>query len=753
MPGTKTSRFQTLLAIFFQPRTIQRKLVRLVSLLVLLPSLAFIVASIVVVLRNAQQQAIAQLESVASLKTASVEKWALDLRYDMVLELVPQPLGLRLKTILNAAPTSPEYQKAYREQLDRLKETISRQQNFSELFLLDLNGQVVLSTNPEQEQKNYAAEKYFREGLTGVFFSAPIYDLARANYDIIIAQPVIFEGKTLGVFAGRANLAYINGVMVARAGLGQTGETYLVDANFAAITPLTAHEYKGNYVRTDATSQAIEKKANGSGLYTSYYGDGVIGVYKWIPEIQMVLVAEQTQAEAFSGIYSTLAINISVTVIALLISAWMAAIFGRNIGRPVAQLAAVAEKISAGDLSAQAPVESQDEIGQLATAFNSMTSQLRLSVADLEERVRSRTLELETANQLAQKNARELKIISEVSRTVGSEQNIEKLLPLITHLISEKFDFYHVGIFLLDETNTFAVLRAANSQGGQRMLARKHKLEVGLSGIVGFVAHKGQPRIALDTGADAVFINNPDLPDTHSEMALPLNLRGKTIGVLDVQSTRPAAFTNEDAATLSILAEQVAIAIDNARLFNETQRALAESQTLYRQFMGRIWEKSTEEGQQTGYIHSITGGQALAELVRSEEIDQALQKGELVIGTGKALNPKGESPNIAVPIKLRDQIVGVLNVRAVDNQRTWSQGELSIVQAISERVAFALENARLLEDSQRRAAREQAIGEISNRISSAVNIDDILRATVNELGKKLKDSEIVIQLNTENTPD
>ena len=753
MPGTKNSLFQNLLATFVQPRTIQRKLVRLVTLLVFVPSLAFILTSIMVGLRVGEQQAIAQLESVASLKQSSVEKWAQELRYDMVLELVPQPLGLRLKIILNSAPNSTEYQEAYNEQVNRLKETIRLQQNFSEFFILDTNGKVVLSTNPDQENKNYANEKYFREGLTQVYISTPIYDLAQASYIIIIAQPVVYEGKTLGVLAGRANLAYITGIMTARAGLGQSGETYLVDANYAALTPLSQHEYKGNYVRTYATNQAIQNKANGSSLYTSYHGAGVIGVYKWIPAVQMALVAEQTHNEAFSSLYSTLAINLGVTIIALLLATWMAVVFGRRIGTPISQLATVAEKISAGDLSAQAPVDSQDEIGQLATAFNSMTSQLRLGLESLEERVRIRTAELETANQQTQKNAEELKVISEVSRTIASEQNIEKLLPLITHLISEKFGFYHVGIFLLDETKTFAILRAANSPGGQRMLARKHKLEVGLAGIVGFVSHKGQARIALDTDADTVFLTNPDLPDTHSEMALPLNLRGKTIGVLDVQSTQPAAFTAEDASTLSILAEQVAIAIDNARLFNETQRALAEAQSLYRQFMGRIWEKPAETSQQIGYLHSITGGQVLEEPVKSEEIDRALSQGELVVATGKERKGENVTANIAVPIKLREKVVGVLNVRAVDNKRTWSQGELAMVQAISERVAFALENARLLEDSQRRAAREQAIGEISNRISSAVEIDDILRATVNELGKKLKNSEIVIQLNTENTPE
>lgn len=754
MPEKTRTRFHltapAVLKSFIRPRTIQSRLVRLVTLLVFIPSLAFIITSVIVGWLVGQQQAISQLDSVASLKQSAVEKWILDLKYDMVLELVPQPLGLRAKVLMNSDSTSAQYQEAYAAQFKRLNDSITLQKRFSEFLIFDSKGLVILSTNPDLEKKNFSSEKYFREGLKGVFISTPLYDLSQGAYMVVLAQPIVFEGETIGVFAGRASLQYLSDIMSGRAGLGQTGETYLVDSNFAALTPLLQHEFKsGNYVQTEATTQAIQNKKTSSGMYTGYNGKGVIGVYKWLPELQMALIAEQTQTEAFAALFTTLGINLAVTIIALTLAIWMAVIFGRNTGAPITHLANIAGQIASGDLSATAPVERLDEIGLLATAFNSMTSQLRLALVGLEERVKSRTLELETANQEAQKNAKELKIISEVSRILASEQNIDKLLPLITHLISDRFNFYHVGIFLLDDSQTYAVLRAANSPGGQRMLARRHMLEVGLTGIVGFVAQKGQPRIALDTGADAVFFNNPDLPDTHSEMALPLNLRGKIIGVLDVQSTQPAAFTEIDAATLSILAEQVAIAIGNARLFNETQQALSESQRLYQQFVSRLWEKPGGESKQVGYLHSLTGGQALDQLVSTTVIDQAIKKGELVVGSNEGQKKEtsgANSPNIAVPIKLRDQIVGVLNVRSVENRRVWSQGELAMVQAISERVAFALENARLLEDSQRRAARERAIGEISTRISSAVDIDEILRATVDELGKKLRNSEVTIEI-------
>jgi GAF domain-containing protein len=344
------------------------------------------------------------------------------------------------------------------------------------------------------------------------------------------------------------------------------------------------------------------------------------------------------------------------------------------------------------------------------------------------------------------KRAQELETISEVSRIIATEQNLNKVLPLVTHLVSERFNYYHAGIFLLDETQTYAVLRASNSEGGQKMLARGHKLEVGQTGIVGFVAQKGISRIALDVGEDAIFFNNPDLPKTRSEIALPLKLREKTIGVLDVQSTEPAAFTQATANTLSILADQVAIAIENAHLISETQRALTEAKTLYNQFVSQKWEKTS--GPQLGYLQSLAGGKTIEKLVHKEEIEQALRNGEMVVVMpGKQAEQTDDNqPSITVPIKLRERIIGVLNVLSPDKNHNWNQNEVTLTQAISDRIGIALENARLLEDSQRRASRERAIGEISSKISEKSEIDAILRSTVEELGKKLRDAEITVEI-------
>jgi GAF domain-containing protein len=296
----------------------------------------------------------------------------------------------------------------------------------------------------------------------------------------------------------------------------------------------------------------------------------------------------------------------------------------------------------------------------------------------------------------------------------------------------------------VDEARRFAYLQAANSEGGQRMLGRGHRLEVG-TGLVGTVARTAKPRIALDVGVDAVFFNNPDLPKTRSEMALPLNIRGRTIGVLDVQSTSPGAFTENDANTLSILADQVAIAIENARLFGQTQQAREEAESLYAQIQRREWGAFIGHEAKIGYRQTATGGRRLAKPVDTEEIHRALSEGQVVVLDRR----DGRShPALAVPVMLRGQTIGVLNIKSPTNDRNWNQDEINLAQAISDRLALALDNARLLQESQRRAAKEAKIGELSARIGASINMRNVLQTAVEALGRALPGSEVVIQFDS-----
>lgn len=357
---------------------------------------------------------------------------------------------------------------------------------------------------------------------------------------------------------------------------------------------------------------------------------------------------------------------------------------------------------------------------------------------NLEDRVASRTAELTLANNRNERRARQFEAIAEVARATTSIQDEDMLLSRLAQVISEQFGFYHVGIFLLDAENHYAVLRASNSEGGQRMLARRHRLEVGRAGIVGRVAAAGSPRIALDVDSDAAFKDNPDLPETRSELALPLKAGENVIGVLDVQSTEPGAFRSEDTEILFTLADQVAIALQNARSHDATRKLLEEAQKTSISYLKEAWQLLLSQEQKIGYLVSDSTLRPLEKFVSSPHVNKAVSQGEVVI-------EEGEPATLAVPIHLRGEVVGVLDVH-VPSGHDWDPDEIDIAKAVAERLSLALESATLLETTQRRAEIERLTADISGKISSSINLRNVLQTAVEELGHALPGSEVVIQI-------
>jgi GAF domain-containing protein len=353
-------------------------------------------------------------------------------------------------------------------------------------------------------------------------------------------------------------------------------------------------------------------------------------------------------------------------------------------------------------------------------------AELSIAQADLH----ARSAELTATNKTLQNRTERMRAIADVARTTTSVQNFDELLPLLTTIISRQLGYYHVGIFLVDEHKTYAILRSANTDGGLKMLARGHRLRVGEQGIVGFVTQSGNPRIALDVGADAVFFNNPDLSDTRSELALPLKVSDEIIGVLDLQSSEPNAFSEEDISLLTILADQVAISIQNALSSEQAQRALKEAEIASSQATGQVWKGYMETIQKRGYRYDGIKSDVLKESSRS----------------GK------EHDGLSVPIQLRGQTIGRLKLRASERSRVWTDDERAIIEATAERMALALDGARLLDEAQKRAARETFLSALAAKLGTSFQLDSILRDTVDELGQTLKDSTVSFQLVNPSAP-
>jgi GAF domain-containing protein/HAMP domain-containing protein/PAS domain-containing protein len=597
-------------------------------------------------------------------------------------------------------------------------------------------------------------------------WTIPYLDAAGGGLVVTVAAPVYYGDVFSGIIAADIQLAVIT-ERISTIQIGQTGFAFMLDDagriismppagyDLFGISPedLPADEYfkqtilgKGSEQLRSITTRMVAGgrdlaivQADGVDTYISYAPVAANGysLALVVPaaELQGAIIEAraETQAQTRSAIQTAVILLAALFLASVVISIAL----GQIIAAPVRRLTEVASRIAGGDLSAQVTATTRDVIGTLADAFNTMTARLRETLGGLEQKVEERTAELSAASQSLERRAKQFEAIAQVARTISSTRDLDVLLTQITTTIHREFGFYHVGIFLVDQAREYAVLSAANSAGGQVMLARGHRLKIGEAGIVGFVTATGRPRVALDVGADAVFFDNPDLPDTRSEIALPLRVGDEIIGALDVQSTEANAFTQEDINILSTLADQVGIAIQNARQFEQTRHALAEAEALSKQFIRTGWSQFTRTRKLEGIRHTGARSTLLYKKPGRDGRDSSPVTGQL--------KPKGRGAVLSLPVKLRGEVIGTVDVRSPEN-RQWDQDELDIVNAILERSAIAMENARLLAESQKLAAKERTIGEIAARISAQSEIDDLLKTAAQELSRTLPGMEISVQL-------
>lgn len=643
--------------------------------------------------------------------------------------------------------------------------------------LLDMRGKVVLSTDQSQiglDEKDYEyftapiangipfiSNILFKTEYPTIYFTAPVRAEDSTMIGVLRAEyyASVFQNIVQSISAQRETelqlLLFDRDTLLRIAGTSERGKNYLSFKEFSAdqLLELQAQQKlpPGDYEQAIFASPDFAAKIENPSdqdIFTiaidNLRGNDIITASKAISTQPWVVLAQQTADKTYAQADAQARANV-LWALGLTAFTLLAALgVSETVSRPISMLANVAEQITGGDLSARATVRADDEVGRLSLTFNEMTNQLSQTLTGLERRVEERTMALQAANEQSSQRARQLQSIADISRIITREQNTERLLPLITDIVSERFGYYHVGIFLLNEARRMAVLQASNSPGGQRMIANGHRLSLGTNSIVGYAALTGKPRIALDVGADAVFFNNPNLPETHSEMALPLIVRGTTIGVIDIQSKQSRAFMQEDIDILSILADQVAIAIENARLFQQTQAALNDSQNIVQSFQRQEWSALASKEKTIGYLHTGTGGKAISSPVQADDIEQVIRKGAVVKKENKT--EEGATPTLAIPITLGEQVIGAIRIQSPDKNRSWNVEEINLLRSISERVGLALDNARLVATSQKRASKERVIGEIAAKISAATDMDTILQTAAQEIGRALSNADVVIQL-------
>ena len=353
-------------------------------------------------------------------------------------------------------------------------------------------------------------------------------------------------------------------------------------------------------------------------------------------------------------------------------------------------------------------------VGNLISNLQSaLSTQKRLSDElenerkNLENRVDLRTEDL-------QRRSRQIQTAAEITRSITSQLNLNEVMQNAVALITERAGLYYAGIFLVDENARFATLKAGSGEAGRSMITAGHRLEIGGASMIGWSIANRSPRIALDTGAESVRFNNPYLPHTRSEMAIPMISHGKAIGALSIQSNQPSAFDADDIVVYQGIADSLASAVENARLYEQTRKDLDEIRILNQQYIRGAWEQAKK-------VH----GDLKSSFVNSN-----------YSGTNKHA--------IKVPLILRDQNLGSITIQT-ENETLTAQ-EQSMVEAITTQTALALESARLLEESQRRIFQEERLNDITAGFSRAVSIEEVLRTTVREIGQISSIAEVAIHL-------
>jgi GAF domain-containing protein/HAMP domain-containing protein len=587
-----------------------------------------------------------------------------------------------------------------------------------------------------------------------VVWSTPYQDAALNGLVITTSVPVYnSQNRFQGVAAMDVQLTQISNI-VGNIRVGETGYAFLIDAeNRLMALPTQGYSDFGVSDATqnfgqimdsstvpDAPVELFEILSQVSTGERGVFNIAINGserfvAFQQVPEVnyKLVIVVPSNEMLTETAIVSnqiqqetrnTIAISLLLIAGIFVLASIASLAIGNRLTTPLQSLTRVANEIIAGNFDAKAEVETKDEIGTLSTTLNTMTATIKEMVQSLEQRVHERTAELQESLEKNERRSKQYEAIAKVSQAINATQNLQELLPQISQVISEQFGFYHTGIFLNDAGNQYAVLGAANSEGGKRMLKRGHQLKIGEQGIVGYVTGTGRPRIALDVGSDAVYFNNPDLPETRSEMALPLTIAGQIIGALDVQSTESNAFTEEDVDVLSTLAEQVSLAIQNARLFEQTQKSLAEAEAVSRQYFTETWKSLSQESRIAGYRYTPAGTNPIAE-EQMPEIANTDRK------------------SITVPIIIRGQTVGELAV-LVPKQEHIKADQMDLIHAVADRVGIFAENARLFDETSRRAEREHLVSDITAKIRSTNDPREMLETAIKELREALKVSRIEI---------
>ncbi len=563
------------------------------------------------------------------------------------------------------------------------------------------------------------------KGVGVIYYSQPTYDTDSGAFRINIALPVYDKSGSnmLGILRTTVDLAAKTAIMTNL----QLGKESLLLPDNSLVTGQSLWPVSGDLLAqlpVDIGSVAeIEWEGQPSFVAVAPVrsSDPKLGIS--VGQLRWKVIAHQPRAEVLAPVEAQTTTVLLVIALVAVIAVGASVGLSQILVRPIAHLTAVARKVSQGDLTAQVPIETKDEIGDLAVAFNSMTAQLYGVVSTLEERIQARTEQLRAS--------------ADVGRTAASVLDPDDLLRSVVNLITERFGFYYAAVFTSDSQGQYAILREATGEAGRVLKAQGHQLEIGGQSMVGNAIARRHLRIALDVGVEAARFANPLLPNTRSEIALPLVVGDQVLGALDVQSTEEAAFDESNAAVLQSMADQIAIALSNALSYTEMQAVARRSRALFAasREVGRVqadvadtirtmmqaaagtleydrWCVLTFDEMRTALVtiaaHDWPNStdaldvqeQANHPLVHSALHNEALQINDPRDARWQELAAAHLRNLLSVPIMARGTLIGVVGVSR-SSGAALTDDDLEVGRSLATLAAIAIENYHLLESSQR----------------------------------------------------
>lgn len=410
--------------------------------------------------------------------------------------------------------------------------------------------------------------------------------------------------------------------------------------------------------------------------------------------IQIVNTSEVTALSEFEQTSQTVdIINSLALAVAVFIGVIAAVLIRRSIVSPVSILTRLSSQYAAGNRSERADETARDEIGILGAAYNAMAQEVDDLIASLEQRVAERTADLATAN--------------EVGRLLARIQAQENLLITGAEYIQSSYQLYYTQIYLLDEAKRYAILRAGTGDVGKLLLERNHKLDMEETSLVARAVQSRETVLVTDTRSSKIHKANDLLPDTRSEVSIPLLVGNEILGVLDMQDTRPERFNEDNVRVFETMASQFANALQRTGAFARVQEAIDRAEAINRRLTEEAWEGylvHLQSGRRVGYQYNLEEPIALDE-AETVELQDSQQ----------------------IPVKLRGQQVGLIHV-GDDRPHKWSDEEVALIQDVSDRLAIALDQYRAYDEVDRRASELETIARVSTATTTLTNVEDLLQS-------------------------